>query len=102
VIVLEARDRVGGRVCTTTLDDGTWLLLVMDEFESMSKQVPLDAPWKAHRAREWDRQTFAAWVESRLDDDSLALAGSETSSAFHGSINGAIESGKRGPGRGRR
>jgi monoamine oxidase len=49
-------------------------LLVLDEFESMSKQVPLDAPWKARRAREWDRQTFAAWVESQLDDDSLALA----------------------------
>lgn len=25
VLVLEARDRVGGRVHTTTLDDGTWV-----------------------------------------------------------------------------
>lgn len=135
VIVLEARpDRVGGRVWTKVLDDGTWLdlggtwfgpdhsysyklademgvrryptynkgdfllilpdgkvvrtpesfplsdvfpgaavLAVMDDLEEMSKEVPLDAPWDAPRAREWDRQTFAAWVESKLDDDSLAL-----------------------------
>lgn len=135
VIVLEARDRVGGRVYTETLDDGTWLdfggtwfgpgqdyaynlacemcvetyptytdgdalivleggkivrkpwsfpledlfpaaagLLVMDEFVSMSKQVPLDEPWKASKAHEWDQQTFAAWVHSKLDDDSVAWA----------------------------
>lgn len=136
VIVLEARpDRVGGRVWTETLDDGTWLdlggtwfgpgqdyayrlaqemgvetyptynqgdslmvlaggkivrkpesfplsllfpaaagLEVVEELEEMSRQVPLDAPWDAPRAREWDRQTFAAWVAERLDDDSLAPA----------------------------
>lgn len=136
VIVLEARpDRVGGRVWTETLSDGTWLdlggtwfgpgqdysyrlaremgvetyptynqgdslmvlpggkivrkpesfplsllfpaaagLEVVEELEEMSRQVPLDAPWDAPRAREWDRQTFAAWVAERLDDDSLAPA----------------------------
>jgi monoamine oxidase len=135
VIVLEARDRVGGRVYTETLKDGTWLdfggtwfgpgqeysyalakemgvetyptynqgdaltvldggeiirkpwsfpladlcpaataLALLDELESMARQVPLDAPWKAAKAREWDRQTFAAWAHSQLDDDSSALA----------------------------
>ncbi len=135
VAVLEARHRVGGRVYTKTLGDGTWLdfggtwfgpgqdhsyrlakemgvatyptydqgdslavlpdgtvvrkpesfplgdlfpgaaaLLVLDEFESMSKQLPLDAPWQASQAREWDRQTLSAWVDAQLGDDSVALA----------------------------
>jgi monoamine oxidase len=135
VIVLEARDRVGGRVWTKTLDDGTWLdmggtwygpgqdhayalaremcvdtyptysegdsllvmpdgtsvrkpgsfpisdlvsaaamLAVMDRIESMGSWIPLDRPWDAPQAREWDRQTFAAWLDSQLDDDSAALA----------------------------
>jgi monoamine oxidase len=135
VIVLEARPRVGGRVWSKLLPDGTWLdlggtwfgpgqdysyklaaemgvgtyptyskgdallvldtgkpirnpldfpcadlfpagaaALLLDELESMAKQVPLDAPWESERAREWDRQTFAAWVESETPDSSLALA----------------------------
>jgi monoamine oxidase len=134
VVVLEARDRVGGRVYTETLPDGTWLdfggtwigpgqdqiyalaqelgvgtyptyntgdsvlvledgkivrnagsfpisglfsiaalLLVMDEFEAMGKQLPLDAPWEAPKAREWDQQTVAAWIDSQIDE-SLGLA----------------------------
>jgi len=134
VVVLEARDRVGGRVYTETLPDGTWLdfggtwigpgqdqiyalakelgvgtyptyntgdsvlvledgkivrnagsfpisglfsiaalLLVMDEFEAMGKQIPLDAPWEAPKAREWDQQTVAAWIDTQIDE-SLGLA----------------------------
>jgi monoamine oxidase len=135
VIVLEARSRVGGRVRTDMLSDGTWLdlggtwfgpgqdysynlaremgvctyptyndgdsllvvdgmppirnpeqfpcaglfpaaasLVLLDELESMSKEVPLHAPWEAKRAREWDRQTFAGWVESQAPEASLATA----------------------------
>lgn len=136
VIVLEARgDRVGGRVWTDTLKDGTWLdkggtwfgpgqdyayrlaeemnvgtyptydkgdslvvledgtilrkpesfpckdlfdaaagLLAMTEFSSMAEQIPLHAPWEAKQAAEWDRQTFAAWVESQFDTQALPLA----------------------------
>jgi monoamine oxidase len=146
VIVLEARpDRVGGRVWTKTLPDGTWLdcggtwfgpgqdhsyalaremevatyptydtgdsltvlpdgkivrkpesfplrdlfpgaaaLAMMEELEEMSRQVPLDAPWSAPRAGEWDRQTFAAWVASQLDDDSLGLARTALLTIFTG------------------
>jgi monoamine oxidase len=134
VVVLEARDRVGGRVYTETLPDGTWLdfggtwigpgqdyayalaqemgvgtyptyntgeslliledgkivrnagsfplsglfsaaalLLVLDEFESMGKQIPLEAPWYAPQARAWDKQTVGAWIDSQFDD-SLASA----------------------------
>jgi monoamine oxidase len=123
VVVLEARDRIGGRVWTqeqadgSTLDRGAgWLApyhdaahglaremgvttyktyvkgkhLLVDgdrirrytglipkisplavltiarnqlQVDRMSKQVPLDAPWTAKRAEEWDRQTVAEFLE---------------------------------------
>ena len=28
----------------------------------MSKQVPVDAPWEAAKAREWDGQTLETWI----------------------------------------
>ena len=122
VAVLEARDRVGGRIWTQQLSDGTpvdrggaWLgpahdamfglaremgvstyktwvkgkhLLVDGErtrrytglipkisplaigtiawaqlkLDRMAKQVPLDAPWTAKRAAEWDARTVADYV----------------------------------------
>ncbi|MDX6381747.1 MAG: monoamine oxidase, partial [Rubrobacteraceae bacterium] len=127
-LVLEARDRIGGRVYTEHLPDGTWLdfggtwfgpgqdrayalaeemgvgtyptwnegdnLLVTDdgtlhryqgtipdvdifalanlglaiwEMEQLSKEVPLQAPWEAERAREWDAQTLGAWLDSSFN-----------------------------------
>ncbi len=30
--------------------------------EALAKKVPLDAPWTAARAEEWDAQTFQAWA----------------------------------------
>jgi monoamine oxidase len=126
VAVLEARNRIGGRVFTEKLPDGTplnwggtWLgaghermyalakemgaetypqyekgdsLLLMDDkvhrysgslpwlnplvlastavgvklLEWMAGHVPLEAPWEAEHAREWDAQTLAGWVDSRL------------------------------------
>jgi monoamine oxidase len=145
VILLEARDRVGGRVKTTTLPNGVWLdeggtwfgpgqtyayelacemgvetyptwykgesillladgkivrkpenfllkalcdaaaaevvveagaaAAVLDELESLSKQVPLDAPWTAAKAHQWDQQSFAAWVDAQLDDSFATARG---------------------------
>jgi monoamine oxidase len=123
VAVLEARDRVGGRIWTYELADGspvdrgggwlapkhdaifglatemgvstykTWVkgahLLVGEgrtrrytglipkisplavlsiglaqwRIDRMAKQVPLDAPWSAPRAEEWDAQTVASFLE---------------------------------------
>lgn len=125
VAVLEARDRVGGKVFTEVLPDGTpinmggtWLgeghermyalakelgvetyrqfvqgdnLMILDGklhrysgtmprinplalidvglamqmLNWMAGQVPLDAPWDAAKAHEWDSQTIGAWIESR-------------------------------------
>jgi len=124
VVVLEARDRVGGRVWTQHLSDGspvdrggawlapkheaifalaqdngvstykTWVrgahLLVHDgrvqrytglipkisplavvtiawtqlRLDWTAKLVPLDAPWKAVRARQWDTRSVADWLKS--------------------------------------
>lgn len=123
VVVLEARDRVGGRIWTYLLPDGTpidrgggWLapkhdaifglaretgvttyktwvkgahLLTGDghtrrytglipkigplavlslaranwRINRMARQVPLDAPWSAPRAAEWDARSVASWLE---------------------------------------
>ena len=126
VAVLEARDRIGGRVWTEHLPDGTALnwggtfigegherlyslckelgietyrqytqgdnLLFLDGkthrytgaiprvnpialidmglaikmLEWMASGVPLDAPWEAARAHEYDSQTLGGWIGSRL------------------------------------
>ena len=123
VIVLEARDRVGGRIWTHHLSDGstidrggaflapghdaihelakevgvstykTWTkgdhLLIgggrtrryrglipkigplavasiawaQVKLDWMARQVPVDAPWTAKRAAEWDARTIASWLE---------------------------------------
>ncbi len=38
--------------------------LAMLRLDSLAKQVPLDAPWTAERAAEWDAQTAQAWIDS--------------------------------------
>jgi monoamine oxidase len=124
VVVLEARDRVGGRVWTQELSDGspvdrggawlgpqhdaafgltrefgvstykTWvkgshllvdggrnrpytglipkisplavitIALAQTRLDWTSKRVPLDTPWTAKRAKEWDARTVAWWLEN--------------------------------------
>ena len=123
VIVLEARDRVGGRIWTADIGDGltvdrggawlapyhdrifalaremgvttykTWvagshllvdgdrlrrykgliprisplavitIAIAQSRINRMAKQVPLDAPWSAPHARDWDARTVGAWLE---------------------------------------
>ena len=38
------------------------LLLTIPALDSMSKSVPVDAPWAAARAAEWDAQSLETWI----------------------------------------
>ncbi len=126
VVVLEARNRVGGRTYTKPASDGTpldlgaqWIgptqhrlaalaesagvttfrmydsgnnlqfqdgqrsiysgaipiddpLVAMETVETMldlnlmANEVPLDAPWEAAKAEEWDTHTVATWMETNV------------------------------------
>jgi monoamine oxidase len=44
------------------------------ELQEMAETLPVDAPWLAERAAEWDGQTLNSWLESRIQDPaSMAL-----------------------------
>lgn len=148
VVLLEARDRIGGRTFTETRADGTWIdrggawvgpgqdriLALMSEFGvsrykqytggdammvvdgrkyryqgtipmtmspwavanlgtvflelgELCKTVPLDAPWEAKRAVEWDRISLAKWLDDNVLSKparqllEMAIAGCYTSAA---------------------
>lgn len=126
VVVLEARDRVGGRLLGHDIGNGQWVdlggqwvgrsqhrakallrelglatyptynqgknifywsgsrtyyrglvprfnpIALLDfaraqaRFDRMARQVPLDAPWTAPKAREWDGQTFETWIQRNV------------------------------------
>jgi monoamine oxidase len=38
------------------------LAQVVTRADEMSREVPVDAPWEAANAAEWDRQTFESWI----------------------------------------
>ncbi len=40
------------------------LLLAVTALDAMSTQVPVDAPWKAARAAEWDSQSLESWIRA--------------------------------------
>lgn len=48
------------------------------ELNLMSLDVPLDAPWEAELAHEWDRITLQSWIDAEIDSEggrrSLGLA----------------------------
>ena len=38
--------------------------IVQASLDDMAKTIPLDAPWTAPKAEEWDRQTFETWLRA--------------------------------------
>ncbi|HEX2127700.1 MAG TPA: FAD-dependent oxidoreductase, partial [Solirubrobacterales bacterium] len=52
--------------------------IAMRRLNSMARQVPLEAPWEAPKAEDWDSQTFETWmrrnVRSKSARDILRLA----------------------------
>jgi monoamine oxidase len=53
------------------LADGVQAFAKLDE---MAKQVPTDAPWKAAKAREWDSQTVAGWMDQNMKTEAAKSA----------------------------
>ncbi len=143
VLVLEARDRVGGRVLSTPASGGTtidlggqWIgphhdrlraaasglsIEIVDaslagtstlsmgsrtfatsglipavsapvrmdlrqaglRFSRLVAQVPLEAPWRARRARAWDRRSAASWVHRNVvTAPGREIAGAMVESSF--------------------
>ena len=37
------------------------------EMEKMAKQVPIEAPWEAEHAKEWDAHSVASWINAGLN-----------------------------------
>lgn len=42
------------------------------ELEAMASTIPLEAPWTAPRAAEWDAMTFETWVRESVKDEGAA------------------------------
>jgi monoamine oxidase len=49
--------------------DSADLMRVKGLLESLAKTIPVDAPWTAARAREWDDQTVAEWLARNTRDE---------------------------------
>jgi monoamine oxidase len=150
VIVLEARDRVGGRVLSQTLADGNYaelggmftgptqdriqalaaavgvgtfptyntgnnvfygprgrleypsntplgtappdpvvapdIVLAVAQLDQMAASVPVDRPWDASSADDWDRQTLDAWLRANTSGGSefMAVTSAATEAIFGG------------------
>jgi len=51
------------------------LVLLFQKLEAMAEQIPLERPWTAAYAREWDAQTFQTWLLANVSGpDTLTLA----------------------------
>ncbi len=44
----------------------TCLTATLGALDAMAQEVPLDAPWTAPRAAEWDGQTFETWIAANV------------------------------------
>ncbi|MCZ4605569.1 FAD-dependent oxidoreductase [Streptomyces sp. Lzd4kr] len=38
--------------------------IVQAKLDDLAKEIPVDAPWTAAKAEEWDRQTFETWLRT--------------------------------------
>lgn len=45
------------------------LALIVQQLDNMSKTVPVDAPWEAPNAADWDSQTLQSWINANTGTD---------------------------------
>jgi monoamine oxidase len=58
---------IGGSRLTTAAgarDESADMKRVKDKLDSLAKEVPLDTPWTAKYAKEWDSTTLGDWLKS--------------------------------------
>lgn len=51
-----------------TPESGAALQAAVDTLDELALQVPIEDPWNAPRAAEWDAQTLLSWVEANVSD----------------------------------
>ena len=66
VIVKERAKRYRGTIPRVALLSLLDLGRAQWRLESMAKQVPLDAPWNAKKAAEWDAQSLGDWLDRNV------------------------------------
>jgi monoamine oxidase len=47
------------------------IVALLGAFDALVSQVPVDAPWKASRAFEWDQQTLETWMQANISSNDL-------------------------------
>jgi monoamine oxidase len=77
---------IAGGARTTYADDGLTgmappdpgllvdFLLAISELDELAKRVPVDAPWEASRAAEWDAQSLDTWLRRNTTASERFLA----------------------------
>src|SRR5205823_8426721 len=60
------------------------IVLAVQQLDSMSTSVPVDQPWTASSADDWDRQTLDAWLRANTSGNSefLAVTSAATEAIF--------------------
>ena len=64
------RNEYEGRIPPGTLLGSVEAQVAITRLNRMAKEVPLDKPWTAPKAVEWDSQTFQSWIDRNLFSDS--------------------------------
>src|SRR5262249_28108789 len=59
-------------------------VLAVTQLDQMATSVPVDQPWSANSADDWDRQTLDAWLRGHTTGNAefLALASAATEAIF--------------------
>jgi monoamine oxidase len=67
----------GVRLAVADRDGSADLRKAQKALDELAQEVPLDTPWKAERAKEWDATTVADWLKANVKDadarESVAL-----------------------------
>jgi len=64
------RHEYEGRIPPGTMLGSVEAQVAITRLNRMAQEVPLDKPWTAPKAAEWDSQTFQSWIDRNLFSDS--------------------------------